>query len=300
MSNRIVYIDVLRVFAIVLIITFHFLFEVTSSDFLRPIGFVGVSLFFIISGFLLGKKYPKMNKFSLKWFSKRYLSIAILYLAALLAIVFLFGEQTYAGDLYRNIAVHLTFLDPFFSPKVGYSIISSVWFLVPLVYLYFFFPYLNRFVRKDARLLLIPFVVMVIVRIFSGAWTFTSLNPLFFIGEFCFGIAVANNNRTVGMLISFLTLLVNPIMFIPFVVFYAFSFYNFKAIGSTRIIGLVSSSTLILFFFHEAFIKLILGKWQIYSMGVFGDLAIFLITISAAVYVSNRIKNYVMTSRFLQ
>ena len=297
MKKHIAYIDILKVLAIVFIILFHFLYDLYPVSSLRYMGFAGVSLFFIISGFLLAEKYPKLINFSARWFAKRYVKIAVVYLLAMLAIAFLFGKQSYPGDLSSNIIVHLTFLDPLF-PQFAYSLISPAWFLVPLIGLYLLFPYLNRLIKKDARLLIIPFIIMVAVRISYG--TLTSYSSLFFIGEFCFGIAFAYNKKNVAMLVSLITVLVNPIMFLTFAAFYVFSFFDFRTLGQSRIIEIIAANTIELFLFHEAFINIIIGRWTIYSMNVFSELAVFLGTAAIAVYLSQRIDNYMLSRRFLQ
>jgi peptidoglycan/LPS O-acetylase OafA/YrhL len=297
MKKRIAYIDILRVLAIILVILFHFLYSIYPVNSLRYIGFAGVSLFFIISGFLLAEKYPKLINFSAKWFAKRYVKIAVIYLFAMLAIAFLFGKQSYPGDLPSNIIVHLAFLDPLF-PQFAYSIISPAWFLVPLICLYLLFPYLNRLIKKDARLLIIPLIIMAIVRFYDG--NLTSYSPLFYIGEFCFGIAFAYNKKNVAILISLIIALVNPIMFLTFAVFYVFSFFDFRILGQSRIIEIIAANTLEIFLFHEAFINIIIGKWTVYNMNIFSELAIFLGTVAIVVYLSQRTCNYILSRRFMQ
>jgi peptidoglycan/LPS O-acetylase OafA/YrhL len=297
MKRRIAYIDILRVLAIALVISFHFLYDTNPSTSLRYIGFAGVSLFFMISGFVLAENYPNLINFSARWFAKRYVKIAVLYFLAMLTIAFLFGKQSYPGNLASNILVHLAFLDQFF-PQFAYSLISPAWFLVPLIYLYLFFPYLNRFIKKDARLLIIPFVVMAIVRISDG--TLTSYSPLFFIGEFCFGMAFAYGKKNVALVVSSIVALINPIMFLTFATFYVFSFFDFRMIGPTSIIDIIAANTIELFLFHEAFINIIMGKWTIYNMNVFNELAIFLLVATIAVYISKRTDNYILSRRFMQ
>ncbi|MCX6815530.1 MAG: acyltransferase family protein [Candidatus Aenigmarchaeota archaeon] len=297
MEKHIVYIDILRVIAIVLVILFHFLYNVYLDNSLRYIGFAGISLFFIISGFLLAKKYPRLINFSLRWFVKRYVKIAVFYLLSMLAIAFLFWKQTYPGDLLANILVHLTFLDPFF-PQFAYSLISPAWFLVPLICLYLVFPYLNRFIKKDARLLVVPFIAMAAVRIYSGA--LTSYSPLFFIGEFCFGIAFAYDKKNVAVLASLITVLVNPIMFLPFAAFYVFSFFDFKALGRTRITSIIAANIIVPFLLHEAFFNIIFRKWTIYNTSIFVGLAIFLMTAIIIVYLSQKATNYILSRSFMK
>lgn len=52
--NRIPEIDGLRGIAIILVVLYHAQFEVFNKQFL-PGGFIGVDVFFVLSGFLIGK-----------------------------------------------------------------------------------------------------------------------------------------------------------------------------------------------------------------------------------------------------
>jgi hypothetical protein len=55
---------------------------------------------------------------------------------------------------------------------------------------------INRLMKKYSWTIFLVFIIMVFVRVGDG--TFTSWNPLFFIGEFCFGILFAyeyTNNK---------------------------------------------------------------------------------------------------------
>jgi peptidoglycan/LPS O-acetylase OafA/YrhL len=297
MKRRIVYIDVLRAIAIATVILFHFLYNLYPNDLLRYLGFFGVSLFFIISGFILAKKCPKLTSFSTRWFAKRYVRVALIYLFAMLTVAFLFGRQSYyRGDLASNILVHIFFLDPFF-PQYAYSIISPAWFFVPLIGLYLLFPYLNRLIRKDARLLVIPFIVMAATRISCG--TLTSYSPLFYIGEFCFGIAFAYGRRNLALFVSFIAATVNPIMFLPFAAFYVFSFLDFRNAALMKVVGAIAPSTIELFLFHESFINIVLGKWTVLGTNVLTGFLIFLAFASAAVYLSHKINGYILSRKSL-
>jgi len=141
-KNRAVFIDLAKTIGILAVILFHVAYEISLNNELRPIGFIGVSLFFIASGFVLAKKYAGLEFFSFKWIYRRYLKIALIYYPALIAIAVLLGNQTYTGSIIKNLIVHFSFLDAYFS-DVQYSIISPAWFFAPLMGLYLLFPYLN-------------------------------------------------------------------------------------------------------------------------------------------------------------
>lgn len=209
----------------------------------------------------------------------------------------MFGKQNYPGDLYANVLVHLTFLDPFF-PQFAYSIISPAWFLVPLVCLYLAFPYLNRLIKKDAKLLIIPFIIMAVVRISNR--TLTSYSPLFFIGEFCFGMAFAYGKKNLALLVSMITVLIDPIMFLTFAAFYTFSLFDFKTLERNKVFDIIAANTIEIFLFHEAFINIIIGRWTIYNMNVPVELAIYLVSVAAAVYISQKADNYILSRKIMK
>jgi len=220
--ERIGSIDLLRVLAISLVIIFHLLYNLLLDNSLRPIGFIGISLFFIISGFLLAKKYPDIKYLKIKWLLKRYLAIAPLYYIALIVMVILLGKQIYSGSLIKTLLLHFAFID-FISPETAYTIISPAWFLIPLVGLYLLYPYLNASLKKNPYIIILAFLVMIAVRIQDQTLTaYSFIAPLFFLGEFCFGIVIAQNKlKTLPLLIiPLLITFVDPIMYLPFLIFY--------------------------------------------------------------------------------
>jgi peptidoglycan/LPS O-acetylase OafA/YrhL len=292
-DERIDSVDLLRILAIALIIGFHFFYERYHNNSLRIIGFLGVSLFFIISGFILAKRYPKQESFSFRWFFKRFVKIALLYYAALVLIVLLFSKQTYSGGLGKNLVYHFLFLD-FLSSDVAYGIISPAWFVVPLVGLYALFPYLNKFSKKSNLFLFGIFVVMVATRIYYG--TYTAFNPLFFIGEFCFGIACANDNKNKALLISMLSIIVFPFMVFPFLIFFVTFSLDWNYLPH-RLFSFLGANTLALFLFHEAFIKIALGKWQINPLNKAN--ALFLLSVAAvsSVYFSHTVQKFIFREK---
>lgn len=285
-SERIGSIDLLRALAIFLIICFHLAYDLHQNNSIRIVGFIGVSLFFIISGFLLAKKYPYQEGLSLRWFFKRYLKIASIYYVSLLAIVLLFGKQVYFGSLWKNLIYHFFFLD-FLSENISYGIISPAWFIVPLIGLYILFPYLNKYTKKTPWFLASVFIVMALTRIHYG--TFTEFNPLFFIGEFCFGIACAYGMERKALLISLITILVLPIMVIPFLIFFFVFSLDWKFLPD-KVLGIIGANTVLLFLFHEAVIKVALGKWEIYPLGRFNSLFLIFAFMIGSSYISGRMQ----------
>jgi hypothetical protein len=129
--------------------------------------------------------------------------------------------------------------------------------------------------------------------------TLTSYSPLFYIGEFCFGIAFTCGRRNLALLVSLIAALINPTMFLPFATFYIFSFLDFRNAALMKVVGIIAPSTLELFLFHESFINIVLGKWTVLGTNVFIDLLIFLAFASAAIYLSHRISAYILSRKFL-
>jgi peptidoglycan/LPS O-acetylase OafA/YrhL len=289
-NNRFGSVDVIRIIAIILVIIFHYLYIVSSENSLRKLGFIGVSLFFIVSGYLLSKKYPNHNKFSLKWFLSRYIKIASLYYLALIALVILFGKQIYYGSLFENLSLHFLFLD-FLSPNASYGIISLAWFLIPLMGLYLLFPYLNDLIKKNPKYLFFIFYITIAIRFLADfnliAYSFYS--PLFYLGEFCFGILFAYNKKSPMLLAGLLVILIQPFMVLPFAIFYLIMLIN---IPSNGILSFVGSNTLALFLFQEAFIAVYMGRWNIYSLNKVYALVLLVIVVVILVYLSKIIQRF--------
>lgn len=287
LKERFAFVDILKILSIFLVVLFHILYEFNQNNALRPIGLVGVSLFFIISGFTLAKRYAYLESFSLKWFLKRYFKVSSVYYIAIIVIAVLFAIQTYPGKLLNNLFVHFFFLDYFF-PQYQYSIISPAWFLVPLMGLYILFPYLNRFVKKYDWFIVVPFLIALIYRIYAG--TFTSYSPLFFIADFCFGIYLAHHKKNLILFVlPFLFLMAKPVMVIPFFIFLSLSYFNSWKSDSWA--GLFLSENIILIFlFHESFMKVLFGKWEIYGLGIGISLIILIFATFLAWLISKTIQ----------
>ncbi len=289
-KERNVSIDLLRTIAIIAVIYFHFVHAYTNEEYLREIGFFGISLFFIISGYLLAYRYSDLEKFSIKWFWKRYVKISSLYYLALIAIVLLFAEQAYSGSLFENIITHFLFIDFYFANS-AYGIISAAWFLVPLMGMYALFPYLNKLIKRRGYLLGVAMVAMVLFRMYKGG--LISFNLLFFLGEFCFGIALAHNKKNLFLLSGFLTVIVAQFMIYPFIAFYIIHLLNLRFLPS-NLFGFIGKYTLPLFLFHEAFIKIWTETWHVYTLNKYSA-ALFLIVVSLFLtYLSSKIQDFII------
>lgn len=286
--RREVFVDILRVLSIFLIILFHLLYEITREINLRPLGFVGVSLFFILSGYSLARNYSSLEKFSFKWFLKKILKIVSVYYVAIISVVLLFGKQTYSGNLLKNLLYHFLFIGNL-SKETAYNFISPAWFLTPLVFLYLLFPYLNRLLKKYPFSIIIFFVIADVFRTLDG--DYTSVIFLFFISEFCFGILFAHGNVRLALLSSLLSLFVAPVMIVPYIVFFLFSFVKDDFSGGIfRIIG---NNTLVLFLYHEVIIKLFVNQWQIYVLDKTSSIILVFLIIVINIHLSKDLQKYI-------
>lgn len=289
-KERFCFVDLVKVLAIFLVILFHLLYQITLNNSLRMIGFAGVSLFFIASGFTLAKNYPNYEKFSFKWFVKRYIKIATMYYLALILIVVLFFTQSYSGNLFLNLFSHFAFIESFFS-NFSYGIISSAWFLAPLLAYYLLFPFLNKIIKKNWMFFVPILILSVLVKFFLHSYT--SSNILFFLGEFCFGIAFAYRPKIDLVALSLITILVQPVMFLPFAIFFLFSFIKNKDLDYSAI-RFISSQTLVLFLFHEALIYLILNRWHIYFIPKYLAIVLYLLLVLVVVYLAGKIQKSIL------
>jgi peptidoglycan/LPS O-acetylase OafA/YrhL len=284
-------VDLIRGLAIILIVFFHFFYAFHPDNGLRYIGFIGVSLFFIASGFMLAKKYPQVTTFSFRWFFKRFFKIASLYYLAIVVIVLLFEHQSYSGGLWKNLVLHFLFLDPLF-PQYAYGIISPAWFLTPLIALYLVYPYLNRLVKNYSFLIVLFFLIMIFIRFRTHS--LVDYNPLFFIGEFCFGIGLAYSRRLWPILSSLLVLFVNWVMIVPFIVFLLIYKMNINdAFG--KMLVFISVNSFALFLFHEAYLNLITSKWRIYSLNFYPALIVLSLSCIISVFVSNWLQKKILS-----
>ncbi|BDE08016.1 hypothetical protein WPS_32920 [Vulcanimicrobium alpinum] len=186
-SGRFATIDGLRGIAILLVVWFH-VWQITWQSAVIPVvnlslqplaetGFIGVALFFFISGFVLMLPYaqahaermppPSLRQFVLRRFFKIVPSY-VLCIAALIAI----GYQTYPNALaaLRDVAFHLLFVHDWFAATSG-SIDGVMWSLGTEVQFYVLFPPIAyAFVRRPAMVAL----AMLAVAIGWRAWCVAS------------------------------------------------------------------------------------------------------------------------------
>jgi peptidoglycan/LPS O-acetylase OafA/YrhL len=175
-GGRIATIDGLRGIAIAAVVWFH-LWQISWQSAtipfvnlsLQPIaetGFLGVALFFFISGFVLmlpyaqarltGTAAPQLRHFA----ERRFRKIVPSYVLAI-ALMLLLGFQTYAtfGDGARDVLAHLLFIHDWFA-STNVSIDGVMWSLGVEIQFYVLFPLLVlAFVRRPLLSALALFAV---------------------------------------------------------------------------------------------------------------------------------------------
>ena len=291
-SERLPWIDVLRTIAIIAVVGFHVAYEFNPDSSLRTIGFFGVSLFFMISGFLFANRYPNLRSFDLRWLKKHWIKLASLYYPTLILIVILFWSGTMVQNV-EDLLVHFAFLNSFF-PQMTYSIISPAWFLVPLFALYILFPFLNRFVKDYPWLLGIISIITLLSRLQDGS--LTSFSPLFFLSDFCFGILFAHNPKSPWLLAPLINGLGYPVMAITYPIFYVTAYLRFPKIIiiPTTIIG---AHTFEIFLFHESVMKVALDKWHVWGFDRVYSLIILSLALVAVTILSKKIQNALLEKK---
>jgi len=282
-KGRIFWVDLARALAIMLIVAFHVAYEFTLDNGIRWIGFLGVSLFFIISGFMLAKHDPDLVSFDGGWLWRRYVKIAALYYPAIIVLVLLLGDQITQGGI-TDLVLHFLFLNGLW-PEYLFSIISPAWFMIPLFAFYILYPYLNLLTTRYRLFLPLAVLVTLAVRFKFGG--LVSVDPLFFFGEFCFGIAFAHGRRDLLMLAPLALAFAMPVMAVPFIGFYLFSLLpKAEPLPLQGLFSLIGQHTFELFLFHESVMKVALGKWKVWGVGVAASTIVLLMALAAVMKLS--------------
>lgn len=167
-------IDGLRAIAVISVILFHSGFEIFSG------GFVGVDIFFVISGFLITKiiyKEIEAGEFSIARFYERRIRRIFPALFAVIVFCFVIGFMFYGPDEYMRVAKSIRYTIVFFSNylfarKTGYFDTSSefepllhTWSLAVEEQYYIVFPAILYAVAKYLKQQYI--IVLSIIFIFS-------------------------------------------------------------------------------------------------------------------------------------
>lgn len=170
-SERIFYLDFIRVLSMILIVVYHFDCSLVGHAIqghqislgfipISDLGTTGVSLFFIISGAALMNTYK--NDFSIKhYFCKRFISIyPMFWLAYFIAFAFLYFYHFFHSPINHINPEKWTFLltilglDGYLLYKIPNFYILGEWFLGCIILLYLCFPLLRQLIIKYPKLLI--------------------------------------------------------------------------------------------------------------------------------------------------
>jgi peptidoglycan/LPS O-acetylase OafA/YrhL len=155
--DRLDILDGLRGVAILLVLWYHVWLvsgqDFGPLDFIAKSGFLGVDLFFFISGFCLfypyarakleGRAEPTTRRF----FERRFLKIVPSYLIVLAVFVTMYRPQ----DAALQIATHLAFVHPFSTYTFG-AISGPLWTIGIEVQFYLLFPLIVKWFRRSPLL----------------------------------------------------------------------------------------------------------------------------------------------------
>ena len=174
---------------------------------LRNFGFLGVTIFFILSGWGLGHSYLQKGYIQIpyrEFLKKRLLRIAPLYYFAILVSVLFYlikfaGDGSKQQDVLVSFLMKATFLHTF-HPRMMANYNSTLWFIGTLFFLYLMFPLLYGMMRKlPGKTLLASLLVaggssLIILKSPLNDWhPYLAMGgfPLTKLGEFAFGVFLA-------------------------------------------------------------------------------------------------------------
>lgn len=283
MDKRIAWLDTIRTIAILFVVIFHLIFEINPDESLRVYGFIGISLFFISSGYALAKFYPSVIDFDIKWFLQRLITICPIYYLTLFTLFSLNAVSI------LDLFLHFIFINPLIS-GYEYTIISPAWFLTPLMFFYFMFPYFNRFLQ-NSNFFLLCILISLFVRINEGGWA--SISPLFFLCDFVFGMIQSKKYSNEWILI-FAIFLLNPIMILPYFIFKFVAQINLNL----GLFGLIGKHSLEIFLFHESLMKILLGKMTIYGLDRIWSFIVLIILFIIIAIISDKLKKKIFEKIF--
>jgi peptidoglycan/LPS O-acetylase OafA/YrhL len=179
-DGRIATIDGLRGIAILLVVWFH-VWQITWQNTVVPglnlslqplaeTGFLGVALFFFISGFVLMLPYAQARIAGTPahtwghFYWRRFVKIVPSYVLCIVAMI-AFGYQTYPdlASAVKDVGIHLLFVHTWFASTYG-SINAALWSLAVEVQFYALFPLIALlFVRR-------PLLTAIALFALANAW----------------------------------------------------------------------------------------------------------------------------------
>jgi peptidoglycan/LPS O-acetylase OafA/YrhL len=211
-STRIVLLDIIRILSIGLLLTAH-----TAGVFRHPLGGffgienfywvtlggVAVTLFFILSGLALELKYGAKQIRYRDFVVRRVLRIYPVYsLCLILGIVIYISEHHAIVLHWYDVFLSITGFYAF-AGRWGGPFVATSWFIGPLLFMYFVYPMLSRYMAKynKAVLLIVLLIISTAFRLLVGNGVLTlpvrplDWFPLCRVFEFGLGIYIAQAFR---------------------------------------------------------------------------------------------------------
>lgn len=170
-------IDLLRAVAVSLVIMFHTIYNETLNTSIFRIGWIGVDLFFVLSGFLVGGilfDMYKKNSYNLKTFYKhRFLRIYPVYIFILFFTIAVNYQQNRIdlsiNDIVMQFILNLSLLFTYFDFLFGFDInpyfnVGGGWSLAIewqfyLLFPLFFWLILKKYFHQPKKILMILFLI---------------------------------------------------------------------------------------------------------------------------------------------
>ena len=242
-ENRLIFMDLLRIAAFAVIISYHFfaeLYRAGKVSFDASQAFAGsnmnavmiaVSLFFLISGAGLAISADANKSVNWKkWYRSHFSRLLIPFYIAFLFTIVSFTVISRSTDYFRGIPLWRLIFS--LTATDGYATLLGVrtfylavgeWFLGCLVVCYLFFPMIYTAVRKHRRVCLVLTAVIYILLILTYRWHVPIYENLFVkVCSFVLGIVLVETRESapraaaiVSALIFFVCLLPRPVVPLP-------------------------------------------------------------------------------------
>jgi len=164
-------IDLLRGLAVLLVVIYHIftvldLYHNPIFPYIHSFGLLGVSLFFIISGYLIYRSFEynistEKLKFGLyKYISNRLFRILPAYYFNLMVVLLMASfvlehNYLYTGSFFRQIIAHLSFSSYFIYKDTGFGINGVYWTLSIEMLWYIVAPFFVLYIKKNKYLILL-------------------------------------------------------------------------------------------------------------------------------------------------
>ncbi len=165
-QHRLHGLDTLRAFAIIIVLLYHYMVVVSKENtfgYITQVGWMGVDLFFVLSGYLIGNQIlsaiAKKDKFSIKLFYIRRLLRTLPNYYVVLALYFIFPVAL-SGLATASVWNFLTFTQNFeFKPLATFS---HSWSLCIEEQFYLIFPLLFMLLSKSKNFLTLAWLAIIL------------------------------------------------------------------------------------------------------------------------------------------